>query len=61
MTDLAGIRWLLFGLQLSVVGVAVMAASGGSVFAVVGLGMIFFGLLCGLIGQFGPANATDLA
>jgi hypothetical protein len=56
VTDLTGIRWLLFGLQLSVVGIAIMAVSGGSVFAAVGAGMIFFGLLSGVIGQFGPSD-----
>ena len=54
MTDLTGIRWLLFGLQLSIVGMALFAVSGGNLLAVPGIGMIFFGLLCGAIGQFGP-------
>lgn len=61
MSDLSGIRWLLFGLQLSITGVALMAVSSGSGFDAVGMGMIYFGLLCGLIGKFGPKNERDFS
>lgn len=55
MSDLEGIRLILFGILLAVIGVGLMLASSQFVFFL-GIIAMAFGLLFGIMGQFGARN-----
>lgn len=56
MSEHQGIRMILFGILLAIIGAA-FALAGDGLFAFVGVIVMFFGLLFGVMGQFGVSNS----
>ena len=59
MSELQGIRTILFGILLATVGIAIVAGTGGGPIALLGIVVMFVGLGFGVRGQFGVAGDTS--